>query len=245
MPDRILYAAWRDENARRAYPFGDDATLQNGSRQIPVSAFLDARIYTTGLPDTYLSAVRTDGQTVWLTFRDDGREVATGQTDPPDQPLVRLSDPYGRPAGVVLLSDEGLSDLRSWGPGSHVFSKAATRLANSAVVPIPPAGVQAFLLPDGSIVSGEVWFVAGPGLIFEAEGGQPVLHVVGDPYVRQRLCAEANLPIPPFRCFRTINNLAPGAAGNINLTTGDSAADSILRIDASVGEIHVHLAGAD
>lgn len=163
-----IHPDWRVANEATAYPFAADATLRSANgRTIPEGTFLDAAVYPLGRgPDFYLSSVAASSQQVVLTIGDSASpNVASGAFDPANLPdRVELIDANGRPAGILVSEARRLAVLSAF-TGTVPFSAAATPFCASVSFPAPIAGVAAFVLPDGSRATGEVWLVGGAGVV--------------------------------------------------------------------------------
>lgn len=206
------FQEWRDQQAGVNYPFADFATLTNGDNvSIPRSIFLDASVYAVGVTEPlHLSQIVITEQDVTLYLGTaQNAQVCSSRyriANPPD--TLFFEDRYGRACGVLVSESVKLALLQNWLPGEYFFNSRQTAFAASCCIPLPTNGVEGFILPDGTVVAGDVVFVAGNGLQFEivgqsesisvgvcdyspqANGLVVKLHAVGDPLFRRKSCDE-------------------------------------------------------
>lgn len=258
---------WRTLRTTR-YPFSDGATLNNGKQFIPFDVMADAALYPVGgAARMYLASVGVTHDAVTLTVGTSADKALCSTTYPsigaPDS--AQLVDAVGRPAGLVVGGENGrLGVFAAWGVGTFAFSPDQTEFAATVCFPQPQAGVRGVMLPDGSVLSGDVWLVGEDGVVLRRESvttprpdggpGGAVAHevirldVVGDPLFRRRLCIPQSLFQTPrfltaiiFKDGRQRVRVSPGDRGDVKLTVNnDLAADTVLRIrqtpDANVIE---------
>ena len=107
------------------------------------------------------SAAMVGPRSVTLTVGDATTPVLARSTFDPLAPpdLLELSDPYGRPAGVLVSDATRLAVFQTWPLQEHRFAATATEFAASCVTPMPAVGVRGFTTPDGTLFTGEVWLV--------------------------------------------------------------------------------------
>lgn len=234
---RVLFPEFRDEQGPTKYPFADSATLRTTTGlTIEPDLFLDAAVYPIGGRERqYLAAVAVGPRSVTLTVGDATTPVLARSTFDPLAPpdLLELSDPYGRPAGVLVSDATRLAVFQTWPLQEHRFAATATEFAASCVTPMPAVGVRGFTTPDGTLFTGEVWLVGEDGVVVRRDGDETVrIDVVGDPLFRRRLCQPVQLFTTP-RFIQTINGMKPDAAGDFKITVGRAlAGDTVLRVYA-------------
>lgn len=246
MPQHLGPLEWRDEQQQTRYPFAESATLSGqGGVRIPEGMFIDAAIHAIGLTGVaHLTGIAIQRSEVTLYVGDaatrDLCSVSFNPVTPPE--TLALEDRLGRPAGVLVADVGLLSSLQSWTPGSYRFEPQATAFAASCVHPMPEQGLRGFLLPNGTLVTGDVWLVGGSGVILrvDEEGTDPVIRVdvVGDPLARRRLCEDAELFTTPrlIRALRIVKGdteivVTPDARGDVQLVVGDHLVDDpVLRL---------------
>lgn len=242
MPSQVRHPEWRSSLDDTKYPFSPVVSLQNAAGTvIPPDVFIDAHLYPIGGVDgTYLSKVVVSSGHITLHIGDDGSEsIATAEiiTNKLEQyvstsgdAIIQLKDVYQRPAGVLVSTAIRLAIFAGFGEGEHTFTKAQTEFLATVCMPTPEIGVRGVILPDGSVITGDVWLVGGPGVILsyldtEVAGNcnaasveYPTIRVdaVGDPLFLRRLCEIEN-PNPDADLF-----LTPKFIKTINVVNADS-----------------------
>jgi hypothetical protein len=268
--NRILYPSWREYNEPTTYPFADGATLRNDAGLfIPEGAILDAVLYPVGGGRLLrLSKAVVAQDYVRLYVGDEiSDELCYGEfAQGGDETEIRLQDAYGRPAGLLVSSVERLTVFQSWAPGTHAFTYAQTGFLPDVCIPSPEIGVRGFLLDDGSLVSGDAWLIGDDGVVLELETGATlsngcqesttpadyqtvVVHVVGDPLFRRRLCSGL-FAAPRFLETITIQRdcrkivCYPDDQGDFKMTVGhQDAEDTVLRIRHVNGGLRIEVVG--
>lgn len=266
---RQLFPEWRAEQTLTGFPFTQRASLTNGQRTIQKGLLTDAMLYPIGGgARIYLSGVTITHTTVTVTVGDETtEELASGNfplVNPPDQ--VALTDPQDRPAGLLVSTSAQLSTLQAWGVGSWAFKPDETEFCPAACAPTPATGLQGVLLPDGTVLTGDVWLVGSDGVVLTATtltvpgaGPNPPqtiqairVDIVGDPLVRRRLCSGMALFSTP-QFIKTIRvtspagtvDVAPDALGGFQLTGNNAAAsDTVLRVVTTPGGVALHAVGS-
>lgn len=251
MPEqRIEFPSWYNENDNTPYPFADQATLSNGAQTILAGMLLDAVIHLIGAEDSqYLSEVDITNSTVTLWIGDKNTaNQASGSfnlTDPPDN--VPLTDSLGRSAGLLVSQSLRLASFAAWGVGQYAFTYEQSGFAATVCIPTPEAGVRGVQLPDGTIITGELWLVGGEGVVLQSSQltdntghTYPVITVnaTGDPLFRRSVCVPESLfQTPPLLQTITFKDgyqrvvCGPNAQGGIKITVNnDLASDTVLRI---------------
>lgn len=238
----IVFGDWRDDNQRRTYPFADGVTLTNGTLVLPKSLFIDGRLYPIGgNEDLYLSRVTRDGSAIIFGIKADAtNELATASydvTDIPETGELAFHDVYGRPAGMLLATEESLRAFSGLNSGTYAFNSAQARFATAVVVPQPNAGVRGFILPSGDVMAGDVWIVGEDGIVVRKDtDGSLRIDLVGDPFATRKLCEDEEADedielLQPYCPLETINAIPADELGNFDLLVGsnDSLA-TVLRI---------------
>lgn len=230
----VLYPEWRDSNRRINFPFTDYATMSStDGKLIPSNVFLDAAIHMIGgFGVHYMSGISVRGESIVIIVSDSAGNFCTGEYPVYGSAadMMEMFDKYDRPAGVLVFDPRHIEDLYGFGTGDTVFTPAQSALAASAVIPMPSVGVQGFLV-NGELITGDVVFVGGPGVVLSVErcfnestgtveavftdkGGradgdydaQIRVDIVGDPYARYRECLDGSEgSIPGYSFLKTIN----------------------------------------
>jgi hypothetical protein len=245
MARKILFPEWRDENQQGRYPFADQATLTNGSLDIPPWLFVDGRLYPIGGgPQLFLSRVSKSGTTVTLAISSDAvtelAMVSYNTVDAPDNGEVALADIYGRPAGVLVSDKQNLEVFGAMAQGNYQFLAAQTEFAAAVAVPQPALGVRGVLSDDGELLAGDVWLIGEDGIVLREEDGAVRIDIVGDTYASRSQCEDeepqegdedAPALLQPFCPILTINGFGPDDYGNFEMRLGSNESQTnILRI---------------
>jgi hypothetical protein len=270
MAERILFPEWRKENQTTKYPFAMESTLSNGSQTLLEGILLDAILYPVGGQERMrLSRVDVAFDSVTLWIGDDENDtLASGQfLLPTPQAEVPLVDAYNRPAGLLLADPQQLVIFSTWGIGSFTFTVVESEFAATCCVPTPEIGVRGILLEDGSMLTGDVWFVGDDGVVLSLEEtlvpgtncGDPAskvmairVDVVGDPLFKRRLCSPNSLfSTPNFVKTITFTDGAqsfvcgPDQFGDVKMTVNNNlAADTVLRIHPTSEGTKIEVVGS-
>ena len=256
MVSQIRHPEWRESLEDTKYPFESGATLLNATgKSIPPDIFLDAHLYPIGADaNMYLSRVEVTSQKVTLHVGDiSSRSIATGTIDfssPVDS--IRLTDSFGRPAGIFVSEASRLGIFRAFGMGTHEFSASASSFVAGVCMPTPQVGVRGVQLEDGSLLAGPVWLVGEDGVVVSRETVEDpatcdtpaqtheVIRVdaVGDPLFRRRLCTPKELFSTPsfIKKIKIVNGedewlCEPDVHGYFTIQGNDSlAGDAALRV---------------
>ena len=237
MANEIVYEEWRNQNEQINYPFSDDATLRNDAGAvIDRGLFVDARLYPLGgTQGLYLNRVSALEDVIRFYLAvPDGVEIAYAELDLlaiPSNGVVPVVDLVGRPAGVLVSSQEQLAAAAgSFARGDTLFTIDDTQFAPSVIVPMPEIGVRGFVTDDGDEVYGPVYLIGEQGIVLSATGNVIRVDAIGNPPAKQEDCQTQD-PLDPFCAIKTINKIPPDANGDFKLTIGgNSARDNIFRI---------------
>lgn len=261
---RTLNQEWRAQNDATRYPFAVGATLTSeDGRALVEGTFLDAVVHAVGGREgAYLSRVSITHQSATLWVGDAASTARCSGTFPLIRPpdLVALADEYGRPAGLLVSESRRLGIFQSWGVGEHTFARRASEFCATCCVPTPEAGVRGIMLPDGEVLTGDVWLVGEDGVVLRASAetvnGRPTtvirIDVVGDPLFRRRLCSPDDLFVTP-RFVKTLRVLHSGGSfdctpdeyGNVRIAEDNgSTSDTVIRVRTTTSGLSVGMAGA-
>lgn len=276
MAERIGIPEWRRQNVYTCYPFSERSTFLSLSNQVfPSDLLIDAVLYPLGSNGPlHVSVVRIESDQVELIVGSgSNRFVASakisllGSTQE-----CQVFDPYGRPAGMLLVRREKLGHLTAWGVGEHFMSERSAEFCPVVCLPLPERGVFGIVTDDNpSAAAGDVWLVGGDGVVLtvddvlhpdaDSSGGNMAthhrikVHVVGDPLFRRRMCADLGedwFSTPRFiKVIRVVGpngsfECRPGESGNFILMANNSLAqDTILRIETEGSTIRIYVASVD
>lgn len=263
------FPQWRDQHAGNNYPFADLSPRSNGSVTISTSIFLDAVLHPVGGSERmYLSQVTIGVESGRVIIGDaNNTSIAYGDFSLIDNPdNIWLVDEQGRSAGVLVSNAAELSALRGFGVGDHLFEPEQTEFAAAVCLPMPNDGVTGLVLPDGEVLTGDVWVVGEDGVVLsyeqilnEGKLGRPAdnfhvirVNVVGDPLFLRRLCDSTQFFTTPnfiktvvFTDGDTEVESVPDAYGNINISVNSSlATDTVLRVRTTSSGVQFEAVGA-
>jgi hypothetical protein len=251
MPNLQLHPEFRDQYEGTKYPFMDNATMVSEEDQaIDRDLFEDASLFPIG--DTvgilYIGRIEVETRSVRIVIMDSNRvERCSAEFDPLFAPeLLRLTDPFGRPAGILVSKKLKLARFTAWQIGSHLFANNAAQFVPSCVIPTPEVGIRGVMTEDGDLFVRDFLIVGDNGVVVrEEEPGCIRVDIVGDPLFRRKLCIPVDLFTTP-RFVKTINGCPSDQYGNINLTVGDHLNEqTILRIYPTNAGLTVEAAGAN
>ena len=164
-----------NENSLRAYPFVDDATLTDTDGvALPTDFLVDAQLYPFEPVQLYLGAIDTLAGTITVNRADTNTPYATGSLTVNPIPLYELTG-YGRQVGV-LVGGDGLTATNT-GSTHRTFTATATLFSVDVMTPILQEGVRGFLLPDGTLMTGDISWFGNGGITITSNwvNGTPVL----------------------------------------------------------------------
>ncbi len=204
MPTELWFEEWRDEKAGTLYPFADGCSLIALGSAIALrpGMFTDATLYPIGgearlaVTEIEVASVRS----VTVRFGVPGRSgIASCSFDPSLPPSsLPVIDSYGRPAGLLLCDPQELGASQAWPVGTYAFPAGTAEFVASCCIPIPSDHVQGFLLPDGTVVSGDVWLVGDGGIVLTATADNQIrVDITGEPLHARLLCGVAGVYDPP------------------------------------------------
>lgn len=218
MPDR-MNIEWRNINRERDYPFSDGVTREPTTGiQIKQDAFLDAVFYPINLEgELFLSGV--DRMAGTLEVSDESGVRGTGSIN---GDVVTFFDSFGRPVGTVVIGP-GFDSLSA----TTVATVEATRFAAACVFPQNQVGVRAFLLPDGTIVTGDVTLAGEDGIRVDTsiEDGKTVIRIMAVGVQSTDDCID--LP-PPVKCLK----IKQAEGSTLTISQAVSAAGVVLGLGA-------------
>ena len=250
MPNMQLFPEFRDQYIDTKYPFMDNSTMVSTEGQaIDRDLFDDASLFPVGATGVvYIASIVVQARSVRISIADSSRnEQAFAEFDPLFAPeLLRLTDSFGRPAGVLVSSAVKLARFTSWSIGTHTFGPTTATFVPSVVIPTPEVGVRGVRTEAGDLFVRDFLIVGDNGVVVrEEEPGCIRVDIVGDPLFRRKLCIPVDLFTTP-RFIETINGCPPDKYGNFNLTVGDHLNEqTILRIYPNNTGLTIEAAGAN
>lgn len=247
---RLLHPQFRDELALVRYPFADTATLlTTAGIDLGADTFLDATVYPVGgSVRMYVSSVLVTSSVVIIyigtAIEPQLCHAAFNTLSPPDN--LKLTDAYGRDAGLLVSEPLRLARFQAWSHGTHTFEIEASELAASVCIPTPEIGVRGVITKDGDVLYGDVWIVGEQGAIVTEDTDSPPpnsrvvrIDLVGDPLFKRYLCDQELTPTggTAIKLFttksylKTINGIPPDEYGNFTISVGSNhTSGPIIRI---------------
>lgn len=244
----VVGTPWRNENARRKYPFADRASLvaSNGDLLDP-GLFLDARITVDDVTDAPVRLVSVRRDNTGLAFvLETGNGTGLAAAYLPGSPQqtgdagLCMVFPASGPATQQAVGTIVVSAAAAEGFGRDLeFEGESAVLCASAHTLVPVDGVRRLTVPGIAKVSGAIVLVAGVGVIHD-EDAAGRMHVVGEPNTEVCLGSESRVYLP---CFRSLAGLLPDVFGNIGFVVATE--DSLLKIEPVDGGLKLSLGGQD
>jgi hypothetical protein len=244
------------------YPFAPTATRSNGVSQLAQTVFSDCTFYpAASVGNLFLSRVVVAPSEIQLVIGDlQTSDLLVGRvTTPLTSSRVTLRDAQNRPAGLIMSDPTNLGILFALGIGTHSFTRQQTEFCASCYVPLPAPPASGFVLPDGEVVSGEVWLVGSDGVVVRAipDGGETAIRIdmVGDPLFLQRLCGGVEFnPTVPVRRIRVVNGVEgtppefecqATPTGNFSLQMNNALVENTaLRLHTTSDGVVIEVAGS-
>ena len=184
-----MITEWYNSNSSRNFPLADDVLPS-----LSTAALVDADIHPlNSVGRVYISRISRTEDIIEIS--DDTGVIASGAI----ATVTRLSDSRGVGVGVIVLVPELL-------PDEITMTVGQGELAASCVFPRNTGHVVGLILPDGSIVGGDVVIAAGPGVAVTTTAGSIKIDAVGI-HDDAGACAILNRPVTCI-VFRT----APGSS---------------------------------
>jgi hypothetical protein len=244
---RIIFPEFRDEQSDSRYPFADTATLISDTGfELPRDGFIDAVVYAIGGGvSAHIATIDVTETSLTITIGTASSAALCSTTyeilSPPESGKLVLTDSYGRPAGLLLLTVPAMRSIGGWPVGPHAFESAATELVAGVAIPAQEPGVRGILTPTGELLTGDVWLIGDRGITLrQTEPNTIRVDIVGAPLFKRFECLDEdgqNIGVfQPKNFIKTINGVAPDKFGNFNFTivtkpvNGSIMTDSILRI---------------
>jgi hypothetical protein len=144
-----------------------------------VDFLVDAFLYPIDIEGRpYLSKIDLGEQTLHFADSETGTEIGVAEFSITDTDTYVYEPEYERKIGVLVFGD-GLSSVFK-GATVRVFVPEQTPLAPTAFIPLNQPGVRGFILPDGTVVTGDVVFEGQDGVQVTSENtidGIPQLRI--------------------------------------------------------------------
>lgn len=198
------YEEWRTLNSSRRYPFADDSLLvDTQNRRLPDNVFIDAMFHPVSLVGRlYLSSLSFSELSIQVS--DDQGVVATAVIGE-DLTAFNFYDNLGRMAGIMVPGPGfGLAS------GDFVFIQESSGLAQTCVAAQNYGCLNAVLLPDGTLLTGQIYWEGENGIRVSTE------YLDSVPVIRFDALGVAEFPeclplTPPVKCIKVSQTGAGGA----------------------------------
>lgn len=162
----IVNTEYGNVNAGRVYPFEDGSTLTDvDGAALPYDFIVDASLHPFDVADTvYLQSIDTGTGELLFASTATRKVVAYAVADAnaASAPVYEYNG-YDRQVGVIVFG-LGVADVAG-GRLLRTFEPEATTLCACACAGVVQAGVRALLLPDGTIVTGDITFEGQDGVL--------------------------------------------------------------------------------
>lgn len=246
---RLLFPEFREEQQISRYPFGDNCDLiTDGNLVLDPGLLLDASLFPIGdYPQLSLRTITVAYTQITFTIGNDTfPDLLSGTYDPASPPEVVTLYQDDRIGGMLVPDLTTLAVLQSWPAGVHTFPSGSAEFVPSVNLSYPDPGVTGFVLPDGDIVSGDIWLVGDAGVVLSNPEENVIrFDIVGDPLFRRRQCETEDTTFATPSYLKTINQLPPDSLGNFRILVGSLLnLTPALRIEpTNENGLHIYVAG--
>lgn len=226
----ILLGEYRNENSRRHYPFADDVSLRDADGNVLSNDFLiDAFLYPidmVGIP--YMSKIDTDEHLIYISDSGTGLVVGVAEYDLAEDHAYVYEDMYERQIGVLVFGS-GLSTL-FMGRAIREFTAEATPLCPTTYIPLNQLGVRGVVLPDGTLITGDIIFAGENGVEVTNTGTTLRIDLKGVMLPSQDECGD-DCPVITELCFHrlpgSLFHISQYTANTLAITTSDFSQEDI------------------
>jgi hypothetical protein len=232
---KISGPTWPDALRGLQYPFAipgpiraDDGTVLDPDVVTDLALFVSADVEKVLL---YTVTV-VQGVSATFTFANGaGTPVGTVTVTPVSNGRAGISL-NGVNTGFMTSDPTAMRGVLNWTSAVYSFR---VELVPHVLVFSDPAWRRGVVLPDGTVLTGEIWLVGSDGIQFEATADGFRIHAYGDPYAGRT---------GPRRAFTALNGVLPDSNGNINLVPqGTNASFRLNFIPLGSGQIRVEVTG--
>lgn len=203
---KIYGEQWEDSLRDKHYPFDTpNAPVADGT-VLPANFVLDAALFmesadSIAFLDTLVVAA---DRTITLSFTDGTNPVGTATLAPGASGRIEILQ-SGVGVGFLEIDADHAEIVRGWFPRDYLF---VTPLLPHVVVVSDPVWRPGLVLPDGTVLTGEVYLAGVDGIQLEIVAGGFKVHAYGDPYAGRS---------GPVRTVLSFNGVLPDSEGNIQL----------------------------
>ena len=226
---------WEDSLRGKHYPFDAPNPPRTGGRDLPANFVRDATVFMESSESVAFLDTLTvfNDQTITLSFTDgDSVVVGTATIGPTDSGRLKILQ-SGVCAGFVDIDADHAAIVRGWFPQAYLF---ATPLLPHVVAVSNPDWRPGLVLPDGTVLTGEVYIAGVDGIQLEVVADGFKVHAYGDPYAGRT---------GPVRTVLSFDGVVPDDEGNIQLIARGSGTDDFRLnfVPLGNGRIRVELQG--
>jgi hypothetical protein len=232
---RVSGEAWQDSLRNSAYPLDSTGARSDTGFTLPDDLLLDLNLLVgADTSDVRLSQITVSASSVIVIFSlADGTLV--GQLDAttaPASPVPVLRN--GQQVGLALLGAAGVTEVTAWPRTIHRFTTAS--VLPHLLVAQDPRWAPGLELPDGTVLTGDVYLVGGRGVWLEVLAGGVRINITGDPFAGRT---------SPKRVVRVLSGAIPDALGGVNLIPQSATNEAYrLSIMPQNGTLLVTMVGA-
>lgn len=211
MPE-VINIEYRNQNSLRRYPFEDEATmLDTTGVALPIDFLVDAFMYPIDLKGrVYISSIDLGAGRIHFTDTGTRKECGFADfTNASTTAEIYDNETFMRQIGLLVFGD-GIAGVFQ-GYGVRTFTVSGTAFCPTTYIPMTQIGVRAIILPDGTIMTGDVVIEGQNGITVETytSGTKDVIYIdivgiaVGD---QQCDCGDC-CPITTIRAERVPGSL--------------------------------------
>lgn len=197
-----VFQEWLLQNSQRNYPFCDAASmLDSAGAMVPQDLVVDAILYPQGLLGfPYL--LRIDGPNRAFYFGDSMTQKAIGvcRWSPGDtRAQVQDTSQYSRPIGTLVFGP-GINSIDT--TAVRTFAPRSTQLAPTAYVALNQTGVTGLVLPDGTLMTGNITITGQDGVVVSTQNGVLRVDCTGVPSPDPETCGTLGPRICTIKAVR-------------------------------------------
>jgi hypothetical protein len=236
---RIVNRQYRDNLQLTRYPFqGTEPLITTSGAQVPDQLFLDLAIMVTEeTVAVALTQIVVASATAIASFSDNnGTVVAIANLSTVDGQGQVVLMKGSLQVGYALVSLNAVTIVNGWPAGTYTLD--APILSHLLVIS-DPAWLAGYLLPDGTVLTGDVYLVADHGLWLNHTSTGFQFNVTGDPYTVRTAAAV----------LTALNGVAPDSNGNVTLfnlgAAGSLTGPFRLQITPEKNDLRIALIGGD
>lgn len=232
---KIFGPTYQDSLRGLQYPFAVAGPVRaEDGTVLDADVITDAALFVRAGTEKVLlyEIIVVQGVSATMTFADAaGTPVGAAAVTPVDAGRVDIAL-NGLNTGFMAFDATAMRGLLNWTSGTYVFR---VELVPHVLVFSDPAWRRGIVLPDGTVLTGEIWLVGADGIQLAPTAGGFAIHAYGDPYAGRT---------GPRRTFLGLNGVLPDANGNINLVPqGSNPKFRLNFVPLGSGRVRVEVIG--